>query len=379
LVFANIGWLSEIREQILEWALVPGSAAVQPFTVTSNWKTEWSSQRHGIQEGNDMSENHPSFYTHLSSSLSFTKCHDEDGEYTEYRKFNRAAINATCLRTCKNFLDIGMQKLYSKNTFYFLMCNGTIHRSPPTLLLNESTVRPNPAKPRPASDPQTLHAIQTGISEIQNQIDYTSLCGWVYYDPFLRFLHSIGPKKFSLIKFLKFSGTVKLHICGGDRCNSKCSDDLVASLEIYIPIINNLLPNLAKITIYAAKDKLPGPHSFWTGETPPTFEDRLSHLLEKEVRKIFSLKVLEVLDAEGEKLSCAETTLIWFKERAGKRAHERLLANLAEKRAAMVRENNLHCGFCGEGHVWAECYNLCNFCGGFGHFRKTCPAVISNA
>jgi hypothetical protein len=272
-----------------------------------------------------------------------------------------------------------MQILYSKNTFFFLMCNGTIHRSPPTLLLNKTTVRPNPAKPRPASDPQTLQTIQTGISEIQNQIDYTSLSGWVYYDPFLRFLHSIGPKKFSLIKSLKFSGTVKLHICGGDRCNSKCADDLVASLEIYIPIINNLLPNLAKMTINAAKDKLPGPHSFWTGEPLPTFEERFLNLLEKDIRTISSLKVLEVLDAEGEKLSFAEPTMMRFKERAAKRAHERLLANLADKRAAMVRENNLHCGFCGEGHVWAECYNLCNFCGGFGHFRKTCPAVNSNA
>jgi hypothetical protein len=269
-----------------------------------------------------------------------------------------------------------MQKLYSKNTFYFLMCNGTVHRSPPTLLLDGTTIRPNPAKPRPASDTQTLQTIQNGISEIQNQFDYTSLSGWVYYDPFLRFLHSIGPKNFSLIKSLKFSGIVKLHICGGDRCRSKCADDLVACLEVYISIIISLLPNLSKMTIYAARDQLPGPQNLVTGKTAPTFEERLLKLLEKEIRKISSLKILEVLDAEGEKLSLAEPTVMWFKERAAKRAHEKFLANLAEQRATLVRENNLHCGFCGECHVWAECYNLCNFCGDFGHFRKECLALV---
>lgn len=300
-----------------------------------------------------MSGHHPSFYTHLRSFLTFTKCHDEDGEYTEYRVFNRAAIDATCLRACKNFRDIGMQKLYSKNPFYFLMCNGTIHRSQSTLLLDGTTIRPNPAKPRPASDPQTLQTIQTGISEIQNQIEYTTLSGWIYYDPFLRFLHTIGPKKLSIIKTLKFSGIVKLQIFGGDRCRSKCADDLIASQEVYIPIINSLLPNLTKVTLYAARDQLTGPGSHITSETPPTFEDRLLRLLEKEIRTICSLKVLEVLDADGEKLAFAEPTVMWLKGRAAKRAQERFLANLAEQRAATVRENSLRCGFCGEGHVWA--------------------------
>jgi hypothetical protein len=25
-------------------------------------------------------------------------------------------------------------------------------------------------------------------------------------------------------------------------------------------------------------------------------------------------------------------------------------------------EGNLKCGFCGEEHIWPECYNLCAFC-----------------
>lgn len=67
----------------------------------------------------------------------------------------------------------------------------------------------------------------------------------------------------------------------------------------------------------------------------------------------------------------------WFKERAARRAHKKLVADLAEHQAALVRQSNTHCGFCGEGHVWAECSYLYNFCGGFGHFRKTCSSFMS--
>jgi hypothetical protein len=151
----------------------------------------------------------------------------------------------------------------------------------------------------------------------------------------------------------------------------------VASLYIYVLIITSLLPNLTKMTIYAAKDQLPGPQNLVTGEDPPTFEGWLVQLLENEIRTISSLKVLVVLDAEGEKLAFAKPTLMWFKSRATKQGHEKFLANLAEQRGRMVRESNLNCGFCGEGHVWTEYYSLCNFCGGFGHFRDTCPAVLS--
>jgi len=60
----------------------------------------------------------------------------------------------------------------------------------------------------------------------------------------------------------------------------------------------------------------------------------------------------------------------WFRERTVRRAHKKLVADLAEHQAALVRQSKVHCGFCGEGHIWAECYNLCNFCGGFGHLGR---------
>jgi hypothetical protein len=54
-----------------------------------------------------------------------------------------------------------------------------------------------------------------------------------------------------------------------------------------------------------------------------------------------------------------------------------VVAGIREKEVAIARQKSLCCGFCGEQHIWEECYNLCNFCGGFGHFRKACPDLFS--
>jgi hypothetical protein len=358
--------------------------------VTSNWKTEWSAQRHNIIFSNKLRWVSLNQCDHICHSITFSRRHDEDGEFIEYREVERAAIDATCLRACRAFFDVGMKMLYSNNTFGFAMCNGSYHQSPPTLLHNE-VLRPDPSKPNPVSDPRVLQLVQVGISEIQNQMDLTSLSGWVYYDPFLRFLHTIGPKKFPLIKSLEFSGLVKLHTCRWEVCKGKCDDDLVLSLELYIPVISSLLPNLEKLIIHACEDPLPADiqHSNPPNagdddddeenntEDPPSYESRLQALLKNQIRRLPTIKSLEVFDEACNKVFFAELTMQWFKERTVRRAHKKLVADLAEHQAALVRQSNVHCGFCGEGHIWAECYNLCNFCGGFGHFRKTCSSFVS--
>ncbi len=135
------------------------------------------------------------------------------------------------------------------------MCNGSYHQSPPTLLHNIEVLRPDTSKPNPVSDPRVLQLVQVGISDIQNQTALTSLSGWVYYHSF-RFLHTIRPKKFPLIKSLEFSGLVKLHTCRWGVCKGKCDDDLVLSLELYIPVISSLLPNVEKVIIHTREDPL---------------------------------------------------------------------------------------------------------------------------
>lgn len=55
-----------------------------------------------------------------------------------------------------------------------------------------------------------------------------------------------------------------------------------------------------------------------------------------------------------------------------------MLKNEREQKAKLDNANDgdgdlkLRCGFCGEEHISAECWNLCNFCVDFGHFRKGC-------
>jgi len=184
---------------------------------------------------------------------------------------------------------------------------------------------------------------------------------------------------------------VKLYTCRWAVCRGKCVDDLVLSLELYIPVISSLLPNLEKLIIHACEDPLPADiqHSNPPNaddddddeenntEDPPSYESRLQALLKNQIRRLPTIKSLEVFDEACNKVFFAELTMQWFKERTVRRAHKKLVADLAEHQAALVRQSNVHCGFCGEGHIWAECYNLCNFCGGFGHFRKTCSSFVS--
>ena len=97
-------------------------------------------------------------------------------------------------------------------------------------------------------------------------------------------------------------------------------------------------------------------------------------LLENEIRTISTLKEFEIKGSID--LSFAEPTITWLQERNKRRIREALKGEEDKNPAEVVRSADNHCGFCGEGHVWAECHNLCNFCGDYGHFRKSCPQRI---
>jgi hypothetical protein len=135
---------------------------------------------------------------------------------------------------------------------------------------------------QPISDPHSLQIIQSGISEIQNRTSVTSLSGWIYYDLFLRFLHTIRPQKLSLIKSLKFAGIFQLHRCSKEVCKSKCDDDLMRNLYLYILIIIFLLSNLEKLTICAANDHFLSRYIHHTTAELSSIEERLTPLPEKK-------------------------------------------------------------------------------------------------
>jgi hypothetical protein len=92
--------------------------------------------------------------------------------------------------------------------------------------------------------------------------------------------------------------------------------------------------------------------------------------LENELRIIPTLKVLVVLDGSDVQASFAKPTIAWLKERNIHRIREKLEEDAKKKLAELALGNQVQCGFCGEEHVWANCHNLCNFCGHFGHFKE---------
>lgn len=81
--------------------------------------------------------------------------------------------------------------------------------------------------------------------------------GWLYFDKFLRFLHTIGVENSALIKRVKFTGIVKLHECPG-LCYHRqdgCADDLLKSLRLYIPFILKFCTKLETLTIKIEEDR----------------------------------------------------------------------------------------------------------------------------
>lgn len=195
----------------------------------------------------------------------------------------------------------------------------------------------------------------------------------MYYDQFLRFLHNIGVKNAKLIMSLRFEGMVMIH----DRCESetcrkeRCKEGLVDALEYCIPFIRRFCPNLEKLSVHACQD-----HRYQEGmrlgvwgaktEGPLTREEAFTPMFEK-LKSIDSLKESDILGDSymDEDMDFVKEAVNWVKERADnrKRSNRENYAKVEAKDEEMemealtiqVKEQNIHCGFCGEAHIWANC------------------------
>lgn len=224
--FTDVLLTTDIRTKILEEVLRldPGE------TITPH-----------ITQGTRRGFNRASQPTYTTSSYgegpkqyAYIPRHDSKGFYSEMRlKPTHRPIDATCLRTCKQLYKEGSKILYGLNTFEFEMAN--VHVGHQADILVESSwgilLHPNPNKPG-------LERFRGEIKEAIKQVEYRRplrmLSGWVFHDPFLRFLHAIGTRNAALIHHLVFSGTVKLHSCRqyerAAGCE-QCSDDLARSMR----------------------------------------------------------------------------------------------------------------------------------------------------
>lgn len=89
--------------------------------------------------------------------------------------------DATVLRTCKAFYDLGIAQLY-RQRMNFGMLGGTRENAPFTMI-NGKTYCPQPHKP----DPGDEH-IRVAMDAILQGVELTKVLGFVYHDKFLRML-----------------------------------------------------------------------------------------------------------------------------------------------------------------------------------------------
>ena len=419
---------SEIIDMILGHMLcTPAGQTIEPQLITTNWKTEWKM--------------HPDFTIDRTSGrnqdVQYVKVirYDDFGEYIEYHSITRAVLDSTCLRTCPEMGASGARLLYGCNTFAFSMLNRHPKNCPPCAIWRGNVVtkiyQECPHKPNMNSRSilDAIDHIRDGHKVIKDdhlRIVVDHLHPWVYYDPFLRFLHTIEPRNAAFIKTLSFGGVVQRHNqCSSNSCQKRGEqliDDLVASLRLYIIFIRKFCINLEKLIIVAWDDyrvRLCRQHDHRDESLPKSMKQAFLPFLENDVRSIRSLRELEVIIKEEKKgetdeFEFAQETMNWFKDRASKRAARKRelnamratakpaqekaqllrqklkhlaarlgstmsqeMAQLLQERSEIVTELCRNCEHCGEEHLSLECYNLCNFCGDTGHWRDTCQKLAA--
>ena len=315
--------------------------------------------------------------------LSIREFEDAAGTYTEYRHVYRKPVDATILRVNKNLNHVASGILYGNNVLTFELRQKDEDSNEGDSITSddeEMEHRPSPNKPDPlraSSEDEILH----GLEAISRNRPIEELPGWIYQDPFLLFLHTIGMKNCAMIRTLRFSGTVVLHDCGDEH--KDCSDDLVHSLRVYLPFFREFCTGLETVIIRVFNDTSFDPNTETRGSlVPETTEEGFKPFLVLKIRTLRKLEITEY--PTNETPDFAKAAIARMADRAKTRMNARAKWEDHLRQLKSERDKNLQveievakdmkpsCGFCGEDHIAEECWNLCNFCGEFGHFRKGC-------
>ncbi|CAG8978620.1 hypothetical protein HYALB_00013220 [Hymenoscyphus albidus] len=370
----------EILEQILKCILIaPEGVSIFPHTLTTNSKSHseffsytgfYSIRQYPEEKYIDNDSELTWGSLDISSPLyTWKQKEDKKGKYFEMRKTYRPIIDAGILRTCRELYRRGSEMFFTKNKLSFWMPNASSKWSPPTLLPHGNIVyRPNPILPW---DCRRWVKIDQALVQIQHQWPLPMLEGFVYYDPFLRYLHTIGPIHAAKMKNLEFEGVIRLHQCEDKNCQADAC--LMQCLNVYVHFIAKFCRSIEKVEIHTVLDQ----HfdepvgEFLHPWGPGTIEETLDHVLEAYVQRIPTLKEFVVYDSFGNRV------IDWSLELDGlKRFIENASGGTRWRRdepvAVAVQDNVQKCGFCKEDHATEECFNLCAFCGRFGHWKRTC-------
>lgn len=352
--------LPEIQEMIMRFVVtlnVEGhkQSMIIPSVVTCNWKGEYCGVGYhtvGLRED---------FYgcntTEFLPPMGFFQQHDEHGSYQLIASITKATIDATiCRVSC--FDKMATKMLYSENMICFGI-NGVNHRRmcPPSMLQDGNLYEPSAWKPYEDSDRN--RSLTTNHGEQKTWEEYIEYCidqlkaskmngeiplleGWMYYDPFLRFIFTIGPKKAALIKKICIKGNLKKHSCGRGTCSSRCTEDIAKCIKLYIPFFQACLPSLEHLVILASGDRVREEH--WDHDeqveaarnqfpgAPGVIERAFRPLLEGDLRLVQSLKVIEMLDVGDEQRKglrapweWAKDSIEWFANRHANRTAQTVL------------------------------------------------------
>ncbi|TGO63500.1 hypothetical protein BOTNAR_0099g00270 [Botryotinia narcissicola] len=122
---------------------LPGNV-VSPNLLATNWKKRYIEPSHKINvigqdyepyysdDGHRPWPYNPAYFD--SSHVSFKRktLRDKKGKYVELQRILRPQIDATLLRTCKLFHEVGFILLYRHNMFCFGMANETTEKISPS-------------------------------------------------------------------------------------------------------------------------------------------------------------------------------------------------------------------------------------------------------
>ncbi|TGO33236.1 hypothetical protein BHYA_0258g00030 [Botrytis hyacinthi] len=317
----------EIIDMISRCVLTIEDHTITPDVTTSDWAQRFKSHKTYTLDGEQ------SLKSELSFDIVITHpCKDQEGTYFEFRKVYRPRIDATLLRVCKSFRDNATKLLYKENVFHFTTMDWSATGSPISWIDHENarardipefemiTQRPlqevsllltrlHETGPFESFEPDSF-AVNDAIRFIESSgtpVLEDCWSAYSYHDHFFRFLKAIGKERAGMLKTLKFTGTVILHVCEGSGSThapnslkqSLCSKDLVDTLRLYIPIINRFCTGLERLVIEVQKDPDPDLQllfdlGFLDSGSSVLQQQYIASLLEGELRKLKTVKILEV-------------------------------------------------------------------------------------
>ncbi|KAI9645131.1 hypothetical protein NHQ30_005865 [Ciborinia camelliae] len=330
----------EIIDQILGYLVRVPDVAVAPSVVTCNWKRVWMgaptftirqqaepNDPDGISYGSGCHIVRKDYDT-VKPLVLPSLAEDEDGSLRVYRRVSQEVLAASVLRVCKRFNSIGGNLLYGLNYYTFEMTNGSFEGSPRTWIGKE-VWRPSPKKPYFHGGERSAEVFHTrirrGIMDIERHVYIKRLVGWVYYDPFLRFLYAIGPRNAALLRTLEFSGEA---CCVRHISGLPCGNCILASLPVYIPFINRFCPNVRRLVL-----SMHGSSST-DEEVEMIFYQKVPNFFENDLRNLQYITELAVVDVSSEShrmrnkiCSLAGPAINFFRDRAAERAKDGRVAD----------------------------------------------------